>query len=256
MALKQHEAEADANKNFTYKVTVPKHKKVDLDPGRYVTNCLICNFTCHYPCFIPNDKDKAGCAAMERVEGTACCKVCPKKCVWDKHHNNPYRFDTYEEEEQHTYKELKKKYEEASGKQMNAKNILMELIKEFNVERTNVLQLTQEAHDCLQKLEKIALKPDPLGIAEYIDLLIESEKREAKAGFEQRITYLYDAKEKAILAQNLSDSFDPLEACMEEFRDLGMNMSDFDFKKSGNFFSRAYQGAKRKFGNIIHGGKS
>ncbi|CAG0905138.1 unnamed protein product, partial [Darwinula stevensoni] len=220
LALKQHEAEADANKNFKYNVKVPKHKKIDLDSGTYVTNCLNCNSTCHYPCYIPNNKDKAGCAAMRTVEGTACCKVCPKNCIWHKHVNNEYRFETYEEEEEHTYHKLKKKYEEASGKRLNAKGVLNELIKDFNVERTNVLKLTKEAHQCLQKLDKIALKPDPLGITEYIDLLIESEKREAKPGFEQRITYLLDAKDKAKLAENLKDDFDPLEACMKEFRDL------------------------------------
>ena len=38
----------------TYTVRVVNQRKVDLDPGVYVMNCLICNFTCHYPCSIAN----------------------------------------------------------------------------------------------------------------------------------------------------------------------------------------------------------
>ena len=38
--------------------------KEPLDAGTYVTNCIVCNFTCHYPCDLANDDEKAGCGAM------------------------------------------------------------------------------------------------------------------------------------------------------------------------------------------------
>ena len=81
----QHAANAD--KDSEYEVEEQKMEKVQLAVGTYVTNCLNCNRTCHYPCFIPNDSGKHGCAAMRGD----CCTVCPKKCHWTKHVNNEYR---------------------------------------------------------------------------------------------------------------------------------------------------------------------
>ena len=83
----QHKANADANEDTEYEVEEQVMKKVQLDPGTYVTNCLNCNRTCHFPCAIPNDDGKAGCAAMRG----GFCTVCPEKCFWQKHVNNQYR---------------------------------------------------------------------------------------------------------------------------------------------------------------------
>ena len=46
----QHKANADANNDTEYEVEEHVMKKVQLDPGTYVTNCLSCNRTCHFPC--------------------------------------------------------------------------------------------------------------------------------------------------------------------------------------------------------------
>ena len=62
--MQQYEAEASANKNFEVDVQVAGSKKVYLPQGTYVTNCSVCNHTCHANCAIPNDEDKHGCWAM------------------------------------------------------------------------------------------------------------------------------------------------------------------------------------------------
>ena len=62
--LKDHEADIIANREFTREVTVTKQRKVDLAPGKYTTNCLKCNVTCHPECKIPNDTGKYYCWAM------------------------------------------------------------------------------------------------------------------------------------------------------------------------------------------------
>ena len=64
-ALEANEAKIKANKDFTYTTTEHHTKKESLPASRYVTNCLKCNRTCHYPCGIPKDSDKSGCAAMD-----------------------------------------------------------------------------------------------------------------------------------------------------------------------------------------------
>ena len=80
--LKKHEAQLRLNQEFTYTIEITKQRKVDLDAGQHVTNCLNCNCTCHYPCFIPKDEEKHSCAAMgvKRHTHEAQCTVCPGKC--------------------------------------------------------------------------------------------------------------------------------------------------------------------------------
>ncbi|CAG0886419.1 unnamed protein product [Darwinula stevensoni] len=224
--LKQHEADLEANKNFAYKVKIQKQLKANLSIGEYVTNCLKCNFTCHYPCTVPNDDRKGDCDVVDYETGK--CMVCPLKCHWQQHFNNPYRFEIIEEEVTRTSNELKEKYERAAGEKLNAQGIVKQLIKEFNQERAKVLELTNRAHDCLQRLDKIALKPDPLGVTEYIDVLIEAERRSACPGFSQRIKYLEDTRGKAELAAKLKGEFDPFKEYMKEFEKEGFNICIFD----------------------------
>ncbi|CAG0882562.1 unnamed protein product [Darwinula stevensoni] len=239
-ALKQHEAEILANKNFEYKVEVSKQKKIPLVPNEYVTNCLVCHYTCHFPCFIPKDEEKDQCNAMD--DTGSYCTVCPKGCPPAEHVNADHRLEWYQEEECRTYANLKANYEQASGKKMTAQEIVKELIKDFNEERVHVLDLTTKAHECLQKLQKIALKPDPLGVTEYIDLMIEAEKRDAAPGYLQRITYLEDARRKADLAEKLKDKFDPFETYMKEFEQEGIDISCFDPPNVGTQSSSQGQG--------------
>ncbi|CAG0887656.1 unnamed protein product [Darwinula stevensoni] len=230
-ALRQHEAELQANKEFTYTVKVQKQTRVDLEIGVYVTNCLRCNFSCHFPCTIPQDDMKDNCDAMGVNTETGLvthCLVCPGNCPPNQHVNNQYRFELFEEEETKTSDELKAKYEEAAGKKLTTEGIVKELIKGFNQERANILNLTKRAHECLQRLDDIALKPDPLAVTDYIDLLIQTEQREAKPGHLQRIKYLQDTRAKAKLAETLKKDFDPFEEYMKEFEEEGFNICLFD----------------------------
>ncbi|CAG0886418.1 unnamed protein product [Darwinula stevensoni] len=225
-ALREHEADLEANKNFSYKVKFQKQLKVNLTVGEYVTNCLKCNSTCHYPCTVPNEDRKGDCDVVDFQTGK--CMVCPLNCHWKEHFNNTYRFDITEEEVTKTSDDLKEKYTRATGKRQSAQGIVKQLINEFNQERAKVLELTTKAHRCLQRLDEIALKPNPLGVTEYIDLLIEAESRNASPGFSQRIKYLQDTRGKADLAAKLKGEFDPFHEYMREFEKEGFNISIFD----------------------------
>ncbi|CAG0882937.1 unnamed protein product [Darwinula stevensoni] len=230
-ALKMHETELEMNKSFMIKVNVHKLVKKDMDYGEYVTNCLRCSFSCHYPCMIPQDNVKDMCSAMgvDMETGvTTHCLVCPNHCPPDQHVNNTYRFEIYEVEETRTAEDLKEKYEAAAGKMLDAEEIVKELTKEFNRERAKILQLTKQAHACLKKLDEIALKPDPLGVTDYLDLLIETEKKENRPGYLQRIKYLENTRAKAALGEMLKKDFDPFEEYTKEFEEKGIDISMFD----------------------------
>ena len=68
-----------------------------------------------------------------------------------------------------------------------------------------VYGMIEEAHTSLDRLKQIALKPNPMTEVEYIDLLIKSEKREAKPGYMQRVTALQEIRKQAELLEKVEN---------------------------------------------------
>ncbi|XP_026768836.1 uncharacterized protein si:ch73-170d6.2 [Pangasianodon hypophthalmus] len=198
-ALEQNQNIIKENENFEYEVEIEKSKKVDLERGRFVTNCLGCNFTCHYPCNISDDEQKHGCAAMKNGS----CTVCPGQCIWNVHHNMLYRFETETVKEKRMYANLKKQFEEALGRNMTIEKIIKQLEEEYYDVQIKVLDLNDKLAKSLTRLKEIALRPDPLSTPDYIELLIESEKQTAKAGFKKRIAELEELKKRALILQKV-----------------------------------------------------
>ncbi|XP_072885920.1 uncharacterized protein [Hemitrygon akajei] len=201
--LNQHQTELDANKNFEYEIelTVPVQEDIS-GTGNYITNCQKCHFTCHYPCKIPNDDGKSQCAAMDENGN---CKVCPQNCVWSVHFNQKYKFNYVTKKEKRTYDELKKKYEAANGETMTQQKIMARLEQEFDDVQKTVLVFIEQLSQSIRRLEEIALRPNPLSTPAYIELLIQSEKEEAKPGFLDRIQALREVKEQAELIKKFTN---------------------------------------------------
>ena len=197
--LKDHEADILTNKDFTYRVEVTKQRKIDLPHGTYTTNCLTCNYTCHNSCAYADDGDKYKCSAMRSCRGTsnAECGVCPKKCSWKVHKNNPYRFELYQDYETRTSDELKTRYESAISSKEQLEGVIKDMKKELDTMNMAVLRKMEQARRSVQRLQEIALKPNYLTEVEYIDLIIESEKREAKPRWLERVQVLECVRQQA-----------------------------------------------------------
>ncbi|XP_010790098.1 uncharacterized protein [Notothenia coriiceps] len=200
--VKDHEAEINRNENFEFEVIVKKPFQEDISrAGIFITNCQLCHFTCHKVCGIPNDADKNGCIAIGH-DGN--CTVCPGKCHWTNHFNQKYRWEYKDVKVKQTVQELKEKFLKAS----EAKGTVQELIDQLEVEyqrlQADVREIMERAAKCLNRLGEIALKPNPLSTPEYIDLLIEGEKSEAKSGWKQRVQYLMEMRGKAELMGKVS----------------------------------------------------
>ncbi|CAG0887783.1 unnamed protein product [Darwinula stevensoni] len=116
------------------------------------------------------------------------------------------------------------------------KRLLKKLTRDFNKKREKVFTLVKEAHECKQKLDAIALKPDPLGFTDYIDMLIHSEQFENRPGYMQRIKYLDEARAKAELTKGLMENINPSEAYKE------LDISDFDPSDPTAFGSKNFRG--------------
>ena len=225
--LREHKESIDANKDFTYEVVVDKQRLVDLAPGEYVTNCLTCNCTCHYPCTINHDEDKHKCAAMKKSDpANAACTVCPGKCSWQQHVNSPKRYEMYSEKEVRTYEDLKKRYHIAlEGK--GAKEAIVEKITaEKRQLEKEVFSCIQKAHACIQNLDKIALKPHPLSQVQYIELLIQAEKSDPRPGWQDRVHQYERAKEAARLMSHIKGQ--TMEAFLKECGFTEEDLSDDD----------------------------
>ena len=196
--LRDHEAAILSNKNFTYTVAETKQRMVNLDPGTYVTNCLVCNYTCHDNCIYADDDDKYCCSAMDEGQGTrrAKCGVCIGKCSWDNHKNNKYRFELYTEEVTKTSDELKNEFESAMDSKDEIEKVINTMKKELDALNTAVLHTIHEARRCIEHLQQIALKPVRLTEVEYIDRLFECEKREAKDCWLERAQAFQDYNKK------------------------------------------------------------
>ena len=204
--LRSHEVDILQNKDFTYTVTVTKHRKIDITEGWYVTNCQNCNFTCHRVCAYSNDQDKHRCSAMNgRGVANASCRVCPGHCHWKLHRNNPYYFETYEDEETRTSAELKEHFHTASTKKSGVEGMISKLERELEEMYNEVFLDIREVRKSLERLSKIALKPNLLSDADYISLLIQAEENEQNPGYIKRIAYLKQVQRQAEFMKNFED---------------------------------------------------
>ena len=200
--LRAKESEVLATKDFKYKIKIKKQRKKDCPFGTCATNCLVCNFTCVYPATILYNEYLYKCAAMDNVGK---CKVCPGKCGWNHHANDPYHFEIYEEEETRTSEDLLKRYNVTKGVKDAAEQAINGLCNELADLSKVVYTDVREARQCIERLSEIALKPNPMTEVEYIDLLIESEKREKRTGFNDRIAAYMKMRKQAQIMGKMTD---------------------------------------------------
>ncbi|KAM4605005.1 uncharacterized protein ACJ7VT_017306 [Polymixia lowei] len=207
--LQKHEADITANGNFEFEVNIKKSVQIDISgSGNYITNCQQCFVTCHFPCGIPNDADKNGCVA---IGSNGHCTECKGKCHWSVHFNQKYRWEYQDVKEKRTVKDLKDKYQKATEAKLSVQDLIGRLKADYNRLQVEVVKLIERSAKCLDRLKEIALKPNPLSTPEYIDLLIEGEKSEAKPGFQDRIKSLQSMREKAEYMAKVARGENPLE---------------------------------------------
>ena len=131
------------------------------------------------------------------------CGVCPEKCSWKLHKNNPYRFELYQEYETRTLDELKTLYESTMSSKEELECVIKDIKKELDTMNMAVLRKTEQARRSVQRLQEIALRPNYLTEVEYIDLLIETEKREAKPRRLEHVKALEGVRQQAEIVTEL-----------------------------------------------------
>ena len=189
------QAQIEANENVEFVVEVNMPKKVENTYG-CLTNCNKCYVTCHNPCGIPKDADKAGCWAMD---STGSCRICPEKCIWNLHTNQPYRWEYVTEKQATSSDAIKKKYEEELNKKLTAEELIKVLEKDVEDNEKIVLNRVDIVTRCIKRLDEIALRPNPFSTPQYIDLIIDAEQQEKRLGFKERIESLKKLRQMAVI---------------------------------------------------------
>ncbi|XP_062392824.1 uncharacterized protein LOC134080409 [Sardina pilchardus] len=190
--LQKYEAEINGNRYFLFDIKKPVQTYMS-GSDYYITNCQVCSFTCHYPCSRANN-DKSDCSAMG---SNGYCTVCSGNCHWSVHFNQKYRWDYQDVMKKQTVKELQEKYLKATEEKEPVQALITKLTSEYDAEQDKVVEFIALSVKCLNRLREISLKPNPLSTLEYIDLLIEGEKAEAKPGWSERVKSLMAMKCKA-----------------------------------------------------------
>ncbi|XP_027144033.1 uncharacterized protein LOC109138191 [Larimichthys crocea] len=193
--IKDLETVVSSNENYEIEVNVLKPVQKQLTKkGEYITNCQKCSMTCHYPCAIADDNEKHSCASMDR---TGMCTVCPGKCTWTVHFNQTYSWEYVQVKEKQTLQQLKDKYQKAIKEKMTTQDLIERQEEEIVYLQDMMVSLMDQSAHSITRLQEIALRPNPLTTPDYIDMLIEGEKSEAKEGYQTRIKSLEAMKEKA-----------------------------------------------------------
>ncbi|KAL3855669.1 hypothetical protein ACJMK2_014876 [Sinanodonta woodiana] len=198
--IDKHKADIIANKQFEYEVEEVQEKLVHVDVDKYVTYCWRCNRACHYPCTIPDNDRKCNCAVMD---SNGYCTICPKHCFWNIHKNTQNRYDFFPLKVKKTFDQLKKSYDIAIDEERKYPAILQKMEAKFNQVGQSVFAMITRVRDCVNDLNQKAIEQNPLSQVEYLELLIESEKSEAKYGWPQRVEILESFKKQPELMKDL-----------------------------------------------------
>ncbi|XP_064827507.1 uncharacterized protein LOC135544067 [Oncorhynchus masou masou] len=197
--LQNEDENMKQNQDFETEVEVLVAKRTKL--SCFATNCIVCKFSCHTSCFLPNEDDTKKCAVMD---GDGNCVMCPGNCSY-LNHDKEKALWTYETKtEKKTIKELKDNFMKAQGKFMNNKQMLEKIEDEYIVIEDKLKYLIKLSSNCLKRLNEIALKPSSLSTVEYIEILIRTEEDQRKPGFEDRIVGLKKMKYESELLEKMA----------------------------------------------------
>ena len=129
------------------------------------------------------------------------CRECPNNCHWSRHVSNTYRYETQYETVEKEYDEIRERFETAVEGMSNVEAIIEQVEEDFNDTNHTALKFVAEMQPGLKKLSEIALKKDSL--EDTFNLLIESEKLQAKPGWQNRVNALQKTLDAAVQINRL-----------------------------------------------------
>ena len=146
-------------------------------------------------------------ALREKIElgGNSLSELQQLKRIFDQH-------ETVEKE----YDDINNRYDTAVQGQRKMEAVMKQVEDDFNQTNRIVLSFVAEIQRGLKRLSEIVLKKDPLQQVDYLNLLIESEKSQARPGWQDRVKSLQKTRDEAVQINRLArPGFDPWESYRE-----------------------------------------
>ncbi|EDR22534.1 hypothetical protein, conserved [Entamoeba dispar SAW760] len=168
------------NQNFTFTIDVTKQKKFKLKSGEHATNCAECYKTCCYPCRVPffiSNFTARGCSCISLGR----CTVCGCSC--SEHKRVSYRIDDVIETKEQTAEEVRKRYNEGKEGMASAETTLKKLREDYYEIIMKCYEKQEKIREYNNILSSIALNNKIDSSNDYLDLLIEKEKKEQRPGY-------------------------------------------------------------------------
>jgi hypothetical protein len=208
-ALEENAVAIATDENFQFEVQEQIVEQIALPEGTYAMVCSVCEFACHMSCrcaLKAGHNDRYRCDAMswnaiDYLKHIASyipginpsmdhirCTVCRHKCSCSVHRFTNTIMETKTVTVVKTSLEIKTKYEEACAMKLsNLQQIINKIVDEANSREWYTIFLLNGARECLNKLNEIALMPNPMSTIDYIDLLIKEEERSVKPDWQLRV---------------------------------------------------------------------
>ncbi|CAG0905744.1 unnamed protein product [Darwinula stevensoni] len=204
--------------------------KIPLEKEKAI-NCNECSrTTCEYPASISKPRDVKHCHCMTRNEQKK--MICSKcGCSWRSHSLDAKR---YEEKSIFRSKtqENSERVTEHIKTQVNLEKKVLELTTKIKKNQVQLFAQIQKAHKTTARLKEIALNPNPLTMEEYIEFLIEAERKGAEDGFKNRIAHLEEAKRASAVCKQILDENGSNEAIMPNVMTI-LEKENIDFETLG-----------------------
>ncbi|XP_069815320.1 uncharacterized protein [Dendropsophus ebraccatus] len=178
--LRQHQVEIEKDEYLEFDVISPVKEKISTD--KHCTNCRECRSTCHQDCLVAYDLVVYLC---EVFYFNASCRVCRHGS--SKHFSEKALWQNLVVNKKISYRSIKMKYRRDDQEELTYQMVIERVKAETEKLRNDGCELILRATDHIKQYTSIR-SPE-----KFVELLVESEERTRKCGFQERIKILENA---------------------------------------------------------------
>ncbi len=140
------------------------------------------------------------------MDANGYCKECPNMCTWRNHKNVPYTWEMETYYEYQEMEEIKRIYMDCKGRKLISEQMLENLAQKFSSKKKEIMGYIKELRALIESLEKHSLGSVSYG--EYLEILIEGERKEKRKGWKERTKRLEAVKMQSEMLKNISENKD------------------------------------------------
>ncbi|CAG0904408.1 unnamed protein product [Darwinula stevensoni] len=210
-----------------FKVTTTISESVALPDGVFAINCTRCSGrTCEHPSdVLDKDLKLSRCMRTRTTTSTPRCIRC--NCAFQDHALQSWRYEEKVVTALRSEAEVRRQYAKEFKKHASKEQLMKKLAAEIRSCQMEVYSMITDAHQLMNILRDKALRPEPMTAVEYIDLLIQAERGEAKKGYAERIQHLEAAKRASELTEKiLQGQHNPFPQLRDAIDDMGVDLME------------------------------